>query len=308
MSGPLHVVFEPGFFGSGTVHSALIMGTVVAAVTGVVGTFTVLRAQSFAGHALGELGASGGSAAFLAGVNPLWGFVGIAVVSAAVIETLGLRRPRTRDLATGLVLGGGLGLAALLLYLDTTSSTTTGAPVTILFGSLFAVSSTMIPSVVTLSVVVLGLVAACYRMLLLGALDADLAAARGVPVRAVGLVYLLALALAASLAAETIGAVLSTALLVGPSATALRLTKRPGLALASSAAIGALACWMGILLAYDSYYWPPARHGWPVSFFIVALIFVFYLVVDLVSGRDSGRSPRLVPAVPRLSSDVDGRG
>lgn len=283
MSGPLHVVFEPGFFSSGTVHSALVVGTLVAAVTGTVGTFTVLRAQSFAGHALGELGTTGGSAALLAGTNPLVGFVGIAVVSAAVMEALGLRRARTRDLATGLVLGGGLGVAALLLYLGTTSSTTTGASVSILFGSLFAVSNSMVPSIVVLSALAVGLMAACYRMLLLGALDTDLAAVRGVPVRLVGMVYLIALALAVSLAAETIGAVLATALLVGPPATALRLTKRPGLAVACAVSIGAVACWLGVLLAYDSYYWPPARHGWPVSFMIVALVFLFYVTAELSS-------------------------
>lgn len=283
MNGPWHVVFEPGFFASGTVHSALVVGSVVAAVTGMVGTFTVLRAHSFAGHALGELGTTGGSAAFLAGTNPLVGFVGIAVVSAAVIEALGLRRARTRDLATGLVLGGGLGLAALLLYLGTTSSTTTGASITILFGSLFAVSGSMLPSVIVLAGLALGVMVGCYRMLLLGSLDTDLAAARGVPVRLIGMAYLLALALAVSLAAETIGAVLATALLVGPPATALRLTARPGRAVLVAMAIGILSCWVGVLLAYDSYYWPPARHGWPVSFLIVALIFTFYVATDLAT-------------------------
>ena len=295
MTGPLHVVFEPGFFSSGTVHGALVMGAVVATVTGTVGTFTVLRAQSFAGHALGELGATGGSAAFLAGVNPLFGFVGIAVISAAVIEALGLRRPRTRDLATGLVLGAGLGLAALFLYLDTTSSSTTGAPITILFGSLFAVSTSMVPSVAVLGGMALVMVMVCYRMLLLGSLDADLAAAKGVPVRVVGMVYLLALALAVSLAAETIGAVLSTALLVGPPATALRLTKQPGRAIVTSVVAGIAACWLGVLLAYDSYYWPPAGHGWPVSFLIVTIIFVFYVAVDL-SSRTLRRRHRLSEA------------
>ena len=38
------------------------------------------------------------------------------------------------------------------------------------------------------------------------------------------------------------------------------------------------ATWLGILLAYDSYYWPPAGRGWPVSFFVVTLIVGGYLV------------------------------
>jgi zinc/manganese transport system permease protein len=290
MSGPLRVVFEPGFFSSPTVHSALVVGAVVAVVTAVVGTFTVVRSQSFAGHGLGELGATGGSAAFLGGIDPLWGFVGIAVVSAQLMESLGVRHPRRRDLTTGLVLGGGLGLAALLLYLDTTSSTTTGAPVTILFGSLFAVSGSIAPAVVGLSAAALALIVACYRMLLLGSLDTDLAAARGVPVRLVGVAFSLALALAVSLAAATIGAVLATALLVGPPAAALRLTKRPSTALLAASGVGVAATWLGILLAYDSYDWPPVHRGWPVSFLIVALVFVFYVVADLVAGA-RGRRP-----------------
>ena len=91
------------------------------------------------------------------------------------------------------------------------------------------------------------------------------------------------MALAVSLAALTIGAVLTTALLIGPPATALRLVKRPGLAALVAGAIGVLATWLGILLAYDSYDWPPGGHGWPVSFLVVAVVFVFYLVATSVT-------------------------
>jgi zinc/manganese transport system permease protein len=81
----------------------------------------------------------------------------------------------------------------------------------------------------------------------------------------------------------TIGAILSTAVLVGPPAAALRLTRRPGVAIAWAAAIGLAVTWLGILLAYDSYYWPPAGRGWPVSFFVVALVLVVYLLADLAA-------------------------
>ena len=122
-----------------------------------------------------------------------------------------------------------------------------------------------------------------YRPLLLSAVSQDVAAARGVPVRTVGLFYLLAMAVAVSLSCVTIGAILSTAVLIGPAAAALRLTKRPGLAIAWAAVIGLGVTWLGILLAYDSYYWPPRGRGWPVSFFVVALILVVYLLADFAS-------------------------
>jgi zinc/manganese transport system permease protein len=277
----LSPVIEPGFFAAEDVRVAIAVGAVVAIVSGTVGVFTVLRGQSFAGEALGDLNTTGGSAAYLVGVGPLWGFVAAGVVAAAAMELIGIQRPRGRDLATGIVLGTGLGLAALLLYLVTTLRNITGATVTILFGSVFTVPSSTIPLVVLLGLAVLAIVATLYRPLLLSSVSAEMAAARGVPVRLIGAAYLLALALAVALASLTIGTILSTALLVGPAATALRLSRRPGVAVALAAAIGIAAMWLGELFAYDSFYWPPAGTGWPVSFFVVTMIFLAYLLSGL---------------------------
>ena len=275
------LIFSPGFFHSSPVLVAIVVGAVVAVVSGVVGVFTVTRGLSFAGHSLADLGATGGSGAFLLGVNQLWGFVAIAAAAAGAIELIGVRSTRGRDLATGIVLGAGLGVAALFLYLDTTFSNTTGASVTILFGSIFTLQSSLVPVMVLLGALSLAIVLTLYRPLLFSALSPDMATARGVPVRAVGVAYLAALALAVSLSAMTVGAVLSTALLIGPAACALRLTRRPGVALLLAAAIGMLSVWLSVLLAYDSYYWPPGNRGWPVSFFVVLLIFLFYLLTQL---------------------------
>ena len=62
------------------------------------------------------------------------------------------------------------------------------------------------------------------------------------------------------------------------------------------------ATWLGILLAYDSFYWPPVQHGWPVSFLIVAVVFVLYL---FAFGLTAGRRRRPV-ARPWCSSAVSG--
>ena len=98
-------------------------------------------------------------------------------------------------------------------------------------------------------------IAAVYRPLLLSTVSTDIAAARGVPVRLVGLLFMLALAVSVGLSSLAIGAILSTALLIGPPAAALRLTKSVAGALAVACLIGVAATWLGVLLAYDSYYW-----------------------------------------------------
>ena len=289
MTALLAAIIEPGFFSSSSVRLALAVGALVAIVAGCVGVFTVIRGQSFAGEALGDLGATGGSSAYLAGIAPLWGFVGISVLAAGIMELIGIQRARGRDLATGIVLGAGFGLAALFLYLGTTSQSTTGATVTILFGSIFALDTATLPLVAVFGAVALATILLVYRPLLLVSASPELAAARGLPVRVIGSLYLLAMALAVALSAVTIGAILSTALLVGPAATALHLTRRPGRAIVCAAVLGIGAMWLGIVLAYDSYAWPPHHHGWPVSFFVVTLVLLAYLASRVVPTRRRGR-------------------
>jgi zinc/manganese transport system permease protein len=293
----VHYIFEPGFFSSGPVHVALAVGTVIAITSAVVGVFTVTRGQSFAGHSLADIATTGGSGAFLVGVNQFWGFLAFGAGAAAFMEMIGVQRRRGRDVATGVVLGAALGLAALFLYLGTQSTSTTGASFTILFGSIFVLTTSTIPALIASAVLALATVAVLSRVLLLSSLSPDIAAARGVPVRAVGAAYLMALAVSVALSAVIIGAVLSTALLIGPAATALRLARSPVKAVITAAACGVLAIWLGVVLAYDSYYWPPAGRGWPVSFFVVTLIVGGYLLTGL---RRRDRRP-----VPRENSDPE---
>jgi zinc/manganese transport system permease protein len=274
----MHWVFEPGFFSSQPVHVALVIGGVAAIVSAVVGVFTVMRGQSFAGHALTDVAAAGGSAAFLHGLSPLAGFIGGGLAGGGAMEAVGVQRVRGRDLATGIVLGAAIGLTALFLFLDTTSGATTGATQTILFGSIFSIDPSTVPIVIVLSLVAVGLIAALYRPLLLASTNGDMAAARGVPVRLVGIGFMIALAVAVGLSSLAIGAILSTTLLIGPAATALRLTNRFGAALAAAVAIGVGATWLGVLLAYDSYYWGADHAGFPVSSCIVLITFAAYLV------------------------------
>jgi zinc/manganese transport system permease protein len=283
----LRAIVEPGFFSNSSVQLAAVVGAVVAIVTGCVGVFTVIRGQSFAGEALGDMGAAGGSSAYLVGIPALWGFMAVAVAAAGAMELIGIQRTRGRDLATGIVLGGGLGLAALFLYLNSIYNNNSDATVTVLFGSILALSSSVLPLVAGFGALALGMILLLYRPLLLVSVSPELASARRLPVRVIGSLYLLAMAIAVALSAVTIGAILSTALLVGPAATALQLTRRPGRAVLASALIGIGAVWLGILLAYDSYYWP--HRGWPVSFFVVTIVLLAYIASRSIAARRSGR-------------------
>ncbi|MFZ0769004.1 MAG: metal ABC transporter permease [Acidimicrobiales bacterium] len=288
-------LFEPGFFSNSPVHVALVIGAVSAVVSAVVGVFTVVRGQSFAGHALTDVATTGGSASFFYGISPLLGFLGAGVLGAGAMELVGVQRLRGRDIATGIVLGVATGLAALYLYLDAAKSATTGAAQQILFGSIFTVAPSTIPLVAVMSIVTIAVIAFIYRPLLLSSLSSELAAARGITSRSVGLLFILALAISVGLSSIAIGSILSTALLIGPAATSLRVTKTLRSAFVWAIVLGVACTWLGVLFAYDSYYWFPSSQGLPVSFFIALLIFLSYLASGIRPIRrlvESRRVPR----------------
>ncbi len=298
-------VFEPGFFSSQPVHIALVVGACAAVVSAVVGVFTVMRGQSFAGHALTDVSAAGGSGAVLVGVSPLLGFVGFGVVGAGVMDMIGVQRVRGRDLATGIVLGASIGLAALFLYLDTTSGAANGATQQILFGSIFTLGADTVPAVVVFGVVSLGIMAMIFRPLLLTSVDSELASVRGVPTRLVGLLFMMALAVSVGLSSLAIGAILSTALLVGPAATSLRLTTRIGWTVCIACVIGVGTTWSGVLLAYDSYDWGRSHQAIPVSFMVVALNLLLYGISGLAAARSRRKDRNLSPPEVNPSAAAD---
>jgi len=289
----VHVLFEPGFFTSAPVRTALIIGAVTALVSAVVGVFVVVRSQSFAGHALTDVATTGGSAAFFFGLSPLLGFIGGGVLGAGAMELIGVERARRRDLSTGIVLSTALGLASLFLYLDTTNGATTGATQQLLFGSIFTVDASMVPLVLGLSAGTLAVVIAINRPLLISSISAELTKARGINLRGVGVLFMMAMAVSVGLSSIAVGSILSTALLIGPAAASVRLTKSLHASLVVAGALGVVATWLGILFAYDSFYWVPSSQGLPVSFFIVSLIFLTYLLSGLPTVlRDHRRSAR----------------
>ena len=261
------------------VRTALAVGSAVAVATAAVGVLTVLRGQSFAGHALTDLAAVGGSAAFLLGVDQLWGFVASCVFSSLGMHAIGARRMRGRDVATGVVLGAGMGLTALFLTLARKSRSAGSSSMAVLFGSLFSVDPGITPAVLALSAFCLVVLALIWRPAVFSVSSPELAFARGVPMGALDAIFMVVLGVAVALGAVSVGAVLSTALLIGPAACALRVARTTHAAMLLSCALGVVCTWAGTILSYESYNWLEGKALSP-SFCIVALIFGLYLAIS----------------------------
>ena len=273
----LRIIFAPGFFQNSQVLNALLIGSIVALVSGVIGVFVIIRNQSFIGHSIADFGGAGAAISLLIGISTLWGFLGFGILAASLVELLG-KRADERNIATGIILSLALGLEALFLYFDANLSSQSGATMLILFGSLFVIDKTIIPVIIAIAAMALIGLSIIYRPLLLSSVNPDVAQTKGVNIKAVSIIFIIILALVVEESSLIIGALLSTALLIGPAAAATRLTHKMSLAMVISALTGIMATVIGIVLAYDSYLWPPTGKGWPVSFFITILILLFYFL------------------------------
>ncbi|MGH9019781.1 MAG: metal ABC transporter permease [Acidimicrobiales bacterium] len=278
-------LFEPGWWSTPSMRTALAVGAIVAVGSAVVGLFVVVRGQSFAGHALTDVAAAGGAGAAYAGVTQLAGFLGGTILGAGAMEAVGVDRIRRRDVATGTVLGAAYGLTALFLFLASTSSSSSGTAQTVLFGSVFLVSPSDVPTIALASLGAIVVVVVIARPLQVATLAPELARARGVRTRMVGALFLVTMAVAVGLSSVVVGSILSTALLIGPAAAALRVARRWSSAAAIAAALGVVATSLGVLLSYNSYYWSASHRSLPVSFFVVAVVIVQYVGAVALSGR-----------------------
>jgi zinc/manganese transport system permease protein len=263
------------------VLQALAAGIIVAVLCGVVGVFVVLRRQSFAGHAVTDIGFTGGAGASLAGAPALGGLLLASITGSILIARLG-NRARERDIATGTVLTVALGIGALFLFIQTRASL---EPAALLFGSIFAVQPGVLLATAALGAACLLGLAVLYRPLAFCTVSPECAAARGVPVAFVGTAFLVLMAIALAEAAQLVGVLLTTALLIGPSSAAIALSSRIATALALAVVFGVALMTLSIVLAYVSYSWPPGGTGWPVSFFVGAFALGGYVAARAFAGR-----------------------
>jgi zinc/manganese transport system permease protein len=248
-------------------------GTLVAITAGIVGYFVVLRRTAFAAHALSHIGFAGAAGAVYFGADPVFGLLLFTSGGGVAMTVLGPRASH-RDAQIGIVLAFMLGLGVLFISLYKGYAT---QAYSILFGEILGISSGDVLLTLTSSLVIIGVVAVVYRPLLFSSLDEDVAEAKGIPTAALGVVFMLLLAVATSFAVQVVGVLLIFSLMVTPAATAQHLAKRPHRALVISVAIALGATWTGLFVAY---YVP-----YPVSFFITAIAFSIYVLVRLLHHR-----------------------
>jgi len=257
--------------------SAFRAGVIVAVVAGLMGWFMVQRRQSFAGHTLAVAAFPGAAGATLIGISAAYGYFAFCVAAAVIIAAATSGRRSASGLATESALTGivqafalACGLLFVALYKGFLNGTTA-----LLFGSFLGISAGQVAVLAAVGAAVLAVLAVIGRPLWFASVDPDVAAARGVPVRALSVAFLVLLGAAVAETAQITGALLVFALLVMPAATAQRLTARPLASLVLTVVIGWAVTWAGLIAAYYSPY--------PIGFYVTSFAFAAYLAAHIAA-------------------------
>ncbi len=254
--------------------NALRAGTIVAVVSGAMGWFMVLRRQTFAGHTLSLIGFPGAAGAILIGLSPAFGYFGFCLAAGVIIAMASPPVGSALYSEESAVIGSvqAFSLACGFLFVNLYHGNLNGLT-NLLFGSFLGITNGQVLSLLAVAVpalvaalVALGLIA---RPLLFASVDPEVAAAAGIPVRLLAVVFLLLLGVAAAEASQITGSLLVFALLVLPPATAQVITGRPLLGIGLSVLLGVVVTWVGLVMAYYTPY--------PTGAFITTLSFAAYV-------------------------------
>jgi zinc/manganese transport system permease protein len=281
---PINTSTAEAMFTYDFMQNALAAAGVVAVVCGFVGFFLVLRAQTFAGHALSHVGFAGATGAALVGLSPLWGLVALTLAAGVGMGLLG-ERLHHRDVAVGIVLAMSLGIGLLFLHFFTAYATQATA---LLFGNILGVDAATVWTLLGIAVIAVAALAVISRPLLFASLQPELAEAKGVSLRLVSVLFLAIVALAVAECAQIVGVLLVFALMVGPAAAAQLCTTRFWHGIALAVVLALIEAWLGLILAFVT--------DWPTSFWITTLSGGVYLLISLVrfpAARD------VLRAIPR---------
>ncbi|MFE9582655.1 metal ABC transporter permease [Nocardia sp. NPDC006044] len=255
------------------VQQAVLAAALLGLLSGVIGPLIISRQMSFAVHGTSELSLTGAAAALLAGIGVGVGAIAGSVVAAVLFGLLGTRA-RERDSVIAVVLSFGLGLSVLFLWLGPDRA---GSKFSLLTGQVVSVGNSGITLLAACTVGVLAVLAIVYRPLLFASSDPEVAVARGVPVRALSIVFAVLLGITAAFGVQIVGALLVLALLITPAAAAAQLTANPVRATVFAVIFAEIAAVGGILLSLAP--------GVPVSTFVTTISFLIYLVCRVLGAR-----------------------
>ncbi|WP_368497468.1 zinc ABC transporter permease AztB [Herbiconiux sp. A18JL235] len=244
---PLSAALEP--FALDFLQRALVGGSLVAVLCGVVGTWVVIRGMAFLGEALAHGMLPGVAAATLLGLPVLVGGAVSAVAMSLGIGALQRRGRLSYDTSIGLLFVSMLALGVIVI--SHSGSFATDAT-SILFGDILAIDHADLLMLAIAAAVGVAAAGLFHRPLVALALDPRIAAVLGLAPRLAQAVLVGLVSLAVVASYQAVGSLLVVGLLLAPAVAAGHWTNRIAARMLLAAALGTVAVFTGLLVSWHA--------------------------------------------------------
>lgn len=241
----IELLAEPFQFGFMT--RAFVGVSLIAILSGVIGTFIMLKGLAFIGDAIAHASFGGLVAAMLLGLPLHVGALAFGVGTAFVVTVLGRKTRLKSDTSLAILFTGAFSLGVLGLA---TRPSFAGDLSALLVGSVLAIRPLDLVWILGAVVVAGAVVWTSFQHFAYISFDPSGAEAAGLPVTGLQLLLLSLVALSVVVSLQAVGVILVVALLITPAATASLLTRRIGVLMSIAVCLGLLATWVGLYIAY----------------------------------------------------------
>jgi zinc transport system permease protein len=207
-------IFEYDFM-----QRAFIAGMIISVLASISGTFIVLKRYSMISETLAHSALVGVAVGLVAGYNPLWVAVLVAVFSAWLIEYLRSSFALYSDSVLAILLSGSLAVAVIIVSLGGAFN---NSLFSYLFGSILSVTTEDVITISAFGLLALGLLLSFSKELYFIAYDEEVAKTSGIKVKRLNYLLVTVVAIIIALSIQVVGSLLIGALMVIPTVAALQ--------------------------------------------------------------------------------------
>lgn len=252
---------------------ALLASLCMAVIAPMLGVFLVIRRQSLLADTLSHVSLAGVALGFFLGVNPTITTMIIVVLAAVLLEVLRFIYSTYSEVSTAMLMSGGLALALLLMGLSHNAEVQINQ---YLFGSIVTISPSQVVILAILMIVLIILFVFFKRPMYVLTFDEDTAFVDGLPTRLMSLLFNIMTGVAITIMIPIAGALLVSAIMVIPAATAMKIGRRFNTVLIISIVIGMIGMFGGLVTSYELNVAPGA---------MITLLFILLFIIVMAGQK-----------------------
>lgn len=205
------------------IQRALVAGMAISFITPILGLLLILRRQSLMADTLAHISLSGVALGALLGVVPTIPTLIVVVIAAVIIEYLRIIYVNFSEISVAIMMATGMAFALIIVGLNSNAGNFQIDQY--LFGSIILVSVEGVRLLILLAILVVSLYMIFRKPLYVMCFDEATAKTLGLPIRFISVVFSILTGLAISVMMPIVGSLLVSALIVIPSATAIKISR-----------------------------------------------------------------------------------